>query len=269
MSKELDQALAGIKKQFGAGAVMPLSQSAAAEPVEVISTGCAAIDQLTGVGGIPRGRVTELFGTESSGKSTLCLQLVARAQKSGGVAAYIDVEQALDLAYAKQLGVDVDNLLVSQPDNGEEALEIALALIHSGAIALVVVDSVAALVPKAELEGDMGQPTMGLQARLMGSALRKLTAEVARSGTALVFINQLRDKLGISFGDPTVTPGGRALKFFASLRLDVRRISQIKKGDNIIGANTKIKTAKNKLSAPLKTCEVELIYGKGFTNEED
>jgi len=192
---------------------------------------------------------------------------VAQAQKVGGVAAYIDVEQALDIDYARKLGVDVDNLLVSQPDSGEEALEIALALIQSKSVTLVVVDSVAALTPKAELEGDIGQPTMGLQARMMGSALRKLTAAVARNNVALVFINQLRDKLGISFGDPTVTPGGRALKFFSSLRLDVRRISQIKKGDNIIGANTKIKTAKNKLSAPLKTCEVELIYGKGFTND--
>jgi len=267
LSKELDQAIAGIKKQFGAGAVMPLSQSAAAEPVDVISTGCTAIDTLTGVGGIPRGRITEVMGPESGGKSTLCLQCVAQAQKAGGVAAYIDVEQALDPVYAKQLGVDVDNLLVSQPGSGEEALEIALALIQSKSITIVVVDSVAALVPKAELEGEMGQPTMGLQARLMGSAMRKLTAAVARTNTAMVFINQLRDKLGITFGNPDVTPGGRALKFFSSLRLDVRRISQIKKGDNIIGANTKIKTAKNKLSAPLKTCEVELIYGKGFTND--
>lgn len=265
--KGFSDALAIIKKQFGAGALMPLSQSAAAEPVEAISTGCTAIDQLTGVGGLPKGRITEIFGTESGGKSTLCLQCVAQCQKTGGKCAYIDVEQALDPEYAKALGVDIDTLYVAQPSSGEEALEIALAVIESKAVSLVIIDSVAALTPRAELEGEVGQPTMGLQARLMGSALRKLTAAVARTHTALVFINQLRDKLNVMWGNPETTPGGRALKFYASLRLDVRRSSQIKKGDVIIGANTKVKTAKNKMAAPFRTCEVELIYGKGFVND--
>lgn len=268
VEKSLDTAIKNIRKQFGAGAVMVMSESRAADKVEVISTGSHDIDEITGVGGIPRGRITEIFGPESSGKSTLCLQIIAQAQQEGLLCSYIDAEQALDVDYASQLGIDVDRLLVSQPSSGEEALEIALTLISSGAVGLVIVDSVAALVPKVELEGDMDQQTMGLAGRMMGKGLRKINSAVATTKTALVFINQIRDKLGIVFGNPEVTPGGRALKFYASLRIDVRRISQIKKGDDNIGNKTKVKVAKNKMAKPFREVETTLLFGQGFVNKE-
>ena len=270
MSKEskLEEAIASLNKTFGKGTVMPMNQSSAAERVDAISTGNAQIDALTGIGGVPCGRITEIYGPESGGKSTLCLQIIAQAQKAGGMAAYIDAENALDMTYAADLGVNVESLLVSQPSCGEEALEVALTLIQSGGVAVVVVDSVAALVPRSELEGEIGDAQMGVMGRMMGQAMRKTVKAVADSKCCLIFINQIRDKLGVMFGNPETTPGGKALKFYASLRMDVRRISQIKKSDNVIGAVTKIKTIKNKLAAPAKSCEVQLLYGRGFVNAE-
>lgn len=241
-----------------------MSDHSAAEPVEVISTRSKDIDEITGIGGIPRGRVVEVFGPEAGGKTTLCLQLVAEAQSKGGLAAYIDAEHSLDINYARALGVDVDKLLISQPDCGEDALEIALTLVRSGGIMIVVVDSVAALVPKSELEGEIGDAQMGIQGRMMSQAMRVMVGAVKHSNTAMVFINQVRDKIGVMFGNPETTSGGRALKFFSSMRIDIRRISQIKKSDTIIGQNTKVKIIKNKLSSPYRDVEVELIYGRGF-----
>ena len=267
MNDKLAAAIAEVNKRFGKGTLLELSDHSAADNVEVISTGNDAINDLTGVGGIPKGRITEIFGPESGGKTTLTLQIIAEAQEAGGKAVFIDAEHALNVNYARALGVNVDELLVSQPDTGEDALEIVHIMVASGQVAVVVVDSVAALVPRHELEGDMGDAQMGLQARLMSQAMRKLTKSVSTTGTALIFINQVRDKLGVMFGNPETTSGGRALKFFSSLRLDVRRISQIKKSDEIIGANTKIKSAKNKMSAPAREVEVKLIYGQGFINE--
>ena len=265
--KKLDDAIADLNKQFGKGTVMPMSQSRAAEHVDVISTGTQAIDDLTGIGGIPRGRITEIYGPEAGGKSTLCLQIIAQAQAAGGRCAYVDAENALDITYAAALGVKVEDLLVSQPSCGEEGLSVALGLIESGEISVVVVDSVAALVPRSELEGDIGDAQMGLMARMMGQAMRKMNNAVSNTNTALIFINQVRQKLGVMFGNPETTSGGMALKFYASLRIDVRRIAQIKKGDVVIGAKTKIKTIKNKLAAPARDCEIPLIFGQGFINE--
>jgi recombination protein RecA len=266
MHKDLDEAIKNCNKRYGKGSVMPMNSSAAAEPVDVISTGTAAIDEILGISGIPRGRITEIYGPEAGGKTTLALQIVGQAQAAGGVVCFIDAEHALDINYATALGVKVDDLLISQPSNGEEALEIALEMISSKQVAAVVIDSVAALVPQAELEGDMGAAQMGLQARLLSQAMRKLTAVISKTNTAVIFINQVRSKIGVVFGSPETTSGGRALKFYSSIRLDVRRMSQIKKGDVIIGANTKIKTAKNKLSSPFKEVEVPLHYGIGFQN---
>lgn len=257
-----------VNKRFGKGTILELSDHGAADDVSVISTGNTVIDDLTGVGGIPKGRVTEIFGGESSGKTTLTLHIIAEAQRGGGTAVFIDAEHALNVDYARALGVDVDRLLVSQPDCGEDALEVAQTMIQSGEVAVIVVDSVAALVPRNELEGDMGEAQMGLQARLMSQAMRKLTVAVSRTGTALIFINQERDKIGVMFGSPKTTTGGRALKFFSSLRLEIARISQIKKADQVIGANTKITSVKNKMSAPARKVEIKLIYGSGFINEQ-
>ena len=270
MAKEtkLQEAIDKVNKSFGKGTVMPMNQSGAAEAVDVISTGNAAIDAITGIGGIPCGRITEIYGPESGGKSTLCLQIIAQAQKAGGRALYIDAENALDMSYAEGLGVNVDELLVCQPSSGEEGLEVALQMILSNSIAVVVVDSVAALVPRSELEGEIGDAQMGVMGRMMGQALRKTNDAVKKSNCALIFINQVRDKLGVMFGNPETTPGGKALRFYASLRLDCRRISQIKKGDAVIGALTKLSTVKNKLSAPAKKCEVPIHYGLGFVNAE-
>ena len=264
--KKLTTAIESLNKTFGKGTVMPMSQSRAAEAVDVVSTGNKEIDDLTGIGGIPRGRITEIYGPEAGGKSTLCLQIIAQAQAAGGRCAYIDAENALDITYAAALGVKVEDLLVSQPSCGEEGLSVALGLIESGEIAVVVIDSVAALVPRSELEGEIGDAQMGLMARMMGQALRKMNNAVANTNTALIFINQVRQKLGVMFGNPETTSGGMALKFYASLRIDVRRIQQIKKGDVVIGAKTKIKTIKNKLAAPARDCEIQLIYGRGFIN---
>ena len=268
MSKEqqLEEAIKTIHKQYGKGSLRVMSDHSAAEPVQVISTRNKVIDDLTGIGGIPRGRVTEIYGPESGGKTTLCLQIVAEAQSHGELAAYIDAEHAMDVEYAHKLGVDVDKLLISQPDCGEEALEITLMLIKSGGVSVVIVDSVAALVPRAELEGEMGDAQMGLQARLMSQAMRKLTHAVKTTNTVLIFINQVRDKIGVMFGSPETTTGGRALKFYSSIRLDIRRISQIKKGENIIGHNAKVKIVKNKLSAPYREETIPLVYGQGLVN---
>ena len=265
---KLEAAIAEVNKRYGKGTIMPLNQSTASDPVEPISTGNLKIDALTGIGGIPKGRITEIFGPESGGKTTLTLMVIAQAQKAGGVAVFIDAENALDMEYARALGVDTDRLLCSQPNCGEDALEVAQMMIASGAVAIVVVDSVAALVPRAELEGDMGDAQMGLQARLMSQAMRKLNNDVKKTKTALVFINQVRDKLGVMFGNPETTTGGRALKFYASLRVDVRRIAQKKKGDEIIGNEVKVKIAKNKMSAPFKEEKLLLTFGQGFLNEE-
>lgn len=265
MSEKLETAMADVNKRFGKGSIMALSQSTASEPVDVITTGNKVIDGLTGIGGVPRGRIVEIYGPEAGGKTTLALQIIAEAQKAG-TAVFIDAEHALDINYARNLGVDVDNLLVSQPDCGEDSLEIAQAMIDSGQVSVVVIDSVAALVPRSELEGEMGDAQMGLQARLMSQAMRKLTITVSRTKTCLIFINQVRDKLNVKFGSPETTSGGRALKFAASLRIDVRRIAQKKKGENIIGNEVKVKIAKNKLSAPFKEEVVILEFGKGFRN---